>query len=178
MTVLIGDNGAEFEEILEGGAVMDLAGGVDEALVVRDGLVVVVGAPLAGRAEVLETESDGIDLAVALGALWFLLVEGDSFAGGEWLSVEAGELRDVRWRGRRGVVHEFSQNPSAAFDGAGVASIASDGVDRGHAQDPSARGVGGDLNGAELISFHAGDVVEVREESVDDDVLADEHVVE
>lgn len=82
---LIGNPVSEFPVIIEFRAFMEGATGVDGPVFApADGLGVGFGRPpFAGGVEVLQSEADGVDLPVALGALGLLLVRGEAFARGE-----------------------------------------------------------------------------------------------
>ena len=144
--------------IAEGGrALVESAGGIDESVFRREIRAQILGAPSAGGVEVLQAKPDGIDFAVALGALRFLLMEGDAFAGGERFARKPVELGDVG-RGRRGrIMQEFAQDPRAAFDGAGLFTVAVHGEDGGHTQKPAPGRPLGEVYLAELVSYDPRD---------------------
>ena len=108
----LGNAVAKLEVVGEGGAVVELAGGVDggggsaelDATFSVLGELVFFGAPFAGCIKILETEANWIDLAVATGALSLLLMGAESFAGAERLVGQTRELRDVGGRGWRGII--------------------------------------------------------------------------
>ena len=72
----VGDDVAEFVIIGERRAVVKGAGGIDRPglsfLPFSSGMV--RGAPLAGGVEIFQSEADGVDLAMATGALGFCLM--------------------------------------------------------------------------------------------------------
>ena len=117
-------------------------------------LIGVFRAPLAGGVEVLQAVADGVDFAVAAGALWLLLVRDESFTGGEHLVFKPAELRHVRGRWWRRVVKQFAQHPRPALDGAGVLSIATHAMDSGHPKQPSARRIRRQGDRPEIIAAH------------------------
>ena len=92
------------------------------------------GAPLSGGVEVLQSETDRIDLAVATGALGFFLVGEQSFPRGEHLVIQPGDLRDVRRCWWWWIVEEMTQHPCPAFDGAAYDAVAAHRVDGGHTE--------------------------------------------
>ena len=102
------DQLAQFVVVGEGGAIVKLAGRVDllRRLLPPEFYAV---PPFARSVEILQAEADGVDLAVAAGALRFFLMGGKAFADGEGFVGQAGELRDIRRRGWRGIVQEMAQ---------------------------------------------------------------------
>ena len=95
-------------------------------------LVAVLGAPLADGVEVLQSEADRIDLAVAARALRLLLVGEKALARREDLARETSDLGDVGRRGRRRIVKELAQDPGASLDRAGVVAVPPHEADRRH----------------------------------------------
>jgi hypothetical protein len=61
-----------------------------------------------------------------------LLVSGETLAGRQELVFESAQLRDVRRGGGRRFVEELAKDPSAAFDRAGIATVATHGEDCSH----------------------------------------------
>ena len=101
---------AQFEIIGEGRAFVEGSGGVD-----FPGLVCLPipssfspidsgGPPFTRGIKVLKAKSNGIDLAMATGALGFFLVGGQLFANGERFIGQARKLRNIRRRRRRRII--------------------------------------------------------------------------
>ena len=87
-----GDDVPEAEIVLKGRSFVKGGSGIDGPGLLRFGigftggvcgLVTVLSAPLACRIKVLQTESNRVDLAVALGSLRILLMQRDPFRSGE-----------------------------------------------------------------------------------------------
>jgi hypothetical protein len=135
-----GDEVAELEVVLEGGAVVELAAGVDGPGFLADAALFegLLGAPFAGGVEVFEAEADEVDLAMSLQALRLFLMGEEALAGVEQLVFESRDLRHIRRCGRWWVVEEFAQDPGPALDGAGALAVAAHGEDGGHAEQAAA----------------------------------------
>ena len=107
----LGDELAHLVIIPKSRPIVKCSRGVDlPSLLLFTGFVMVCSTPLSGSIEVFQSETDRVDLAVAIGALSFFHMGGEAFAGGEDLVVETRDLRDVRRRGRRRIVQQMAKH--------------------------------------------------------------------
>ena len=165
---------------------MECAGGVDGSGFFTGhhiafsvlGVSMFPAAPFAGGVEVFQTKANRIDLAMAAGALGFLHVGREFLPLGERLVVEARKLRHIgRCRGRRRV-HQVAQHPGPALNRAAFPAVAAHGMDRSHSQKSTTRRIFRKADFTVVISSHAFQTVVRGHETIDDNVVALEKVLQ
>jgi hypothetical protein len=129
---------------------------------------------LAHRIEVFQAEADRIDLAVAVGALRFLLVQVEPFARGEQLGAEAREFRDIGRGRRRRLVEELAQHPRPTLHRIGVLAVAAHRHDGRHAEQAPAWGVGGQRHFAKHVTRDPSNPVVLGQQRIDHHVICAE----
>lgn len=156
----------EFGEGLELASVGEFAGGVDGFFDAG-----FVGAPGAGGVEVLEAETEGVDLLVAtvaggafVAVLFHALAEGEGFgAFFIWLDFPGVG----RGRGDFGAEEVF-EDPDAAFDGFGACAVGEASEHAGVGDETAAGGAFGELDAAEVVAVDAFDAVVAGEALVEE----------